>query len=222
MSSVSLAVVHRAYPDSVRIAALSAAITLNLAVLIVALRPIAPQMSLAFHPSPVPTVRLIEPPAIPTPPKPIVLKPLPPKAAPLPHAVPVQVTPPVVVPTDEGRIAAPPVTTPSLPPTSHTVPVATPTTMAAEVTLAYRSAPLSFPTQALRQHMHGTVLLRVLVDENGKPMEVQVEQSSGYVLLDRSAREQVLANWRFQPAEIQGHAVRAWARVPVSFALQEL
>lgn len=222
MSSVSLAVVHRAHPDSVRIAALSAAITLNLAVLIVALRPIAPQVLPALHVSPVPTVRLIEPPAIPIPPPPMVMKKLPPKAAPMTHAIPVHVAPPVVVPTDEGRTAAAPVTTPSLLPTSNTAPVTSETTTPAEVTLAYRSAPLKFPAQALRQHMQGTVLLRVWVDENGKPMQVEVEQSSGYVLLDRSAREQVLANWRFQPAMMQGHAVSAWARVPVSFTLQEM
>jgi protein TonB len=70
--------------------------------------------------------------------------------------------------------------------------------------------------------MHGTVLLRVLVDEAGRPVQVVVEQSSGFRLLDRSAREQVLAGWRFQPASVDGRAVRAWARVPVSFELRQL
>ena len=65
------------------------------------------------------------------------------------------------------------------------------------------------------------MLLRVLVDETGKPLDVVVEHGSGYALLDRSAREQVLAAWRFQPAMVQGKPVRAWARVPVSFNLQE-
>jgi periplasmic protein TonB len=32
----------------------------------------------------------------------------------------------------------------------------------------------------------------------------------------------VLSGWQFQPAVIDGHAVKAWARVPVSFALQQL
>jgi protein TonB len=90
-----------------------------------------------------------------------------------------------------------------------------------EASLAYRLAPLQFPVQALRDRMHGTVLLRVLVDETGKPLDVVVEHGSGYGLLDRSAREQVLAGWRFQPAMVQGKPVRAWARVPVSFDLRE-
>jgi protein TonB len=106
------------------------------------------------------------------------------------------------------------------------LPSATPsgadTTAPVEATLAYRSSPLQFPTQALRQHMQGTVLLRVLVDENGTPVQVEIEHGSGYALLDRSAREQVLAHWRFQPAMADGHAVRAWAKVPVNFVLNNL
>jgi len=90
------------------------------------------------------------------------------------------------------------------------------------VSLAYRSSPLKFPIQAMRMHMQGTVLLRVLVDENGKPVDVVIEHGSGYPLLDKSAREQVLARWQFHPAVIVGHAVKAWARVPVTFALQQM
>jgi len=62
----------------------------------------------------------------------------------------------------------------------------------------------------------------VLVDEQGVPQEVTIEQSSGYTLLDRSARDQVLRGWRFQPATVGGQAVRAWARVPVSFNVNQL
>jgi protein TonB len=71
-------------------------------------------------------------------------------------------------------------------------------------------------------HMQGTVLLRVLVDETGKPIDVVVEHSSGYSVLDRSAREQVLSSWLFQPAIMDGRAVKAWARVPVDFVVQDL
>ena len=123
---------------------------------------------------------------------------------------------PVVMPGTDGDLAAPPVTTPTQTPPGTGAATAPPI----EASLAYRSAPLQFPVQALRQHMQGTVLLRVLVDETGKPLDVQVEHGSGYALLDRSARDQVLASWRFHPAVVNGQAVRAWARVPVSFALQ--
>ena len=220
MPSASLAVVRRAQPDMVRVAALSVAITLNLAALLLAMRPLAPQIADAIQTVRVETVRIIEPPP-PTPPPPpdIVVKPLP-KALPVTPPVPVvhvqQVTPPVVTPTTEPSDNAKPIAVP----TPNVTPP--PSIAPGVVSLAYRSSPLKFPVQALRQRMSGTVLLRVLVDENGKPVDVVIEQSSGFKLLDNRAREQVLATWLFQPAVIDGHAVRAWARVPVSFAFQQM
>lgn len=222
MSSASLAVAHRTHPDSARIAALSAAIALNLAVLVIASRPITPAQLTLFHqPAAIPYIRLITaPPKLPPPP-PIELKPLPhPPTVPQAHPRALPLSPPLVVPTAQGSIAVPPHSEPTLlPGNAMPGPAAVPAPV--EASLAYRSAPLHFPTMALRQRMHGTVLLRVLVDETGKPLQVDVEQGSGYALLDRSARDQVLAGWRFQPATVNGQAVRAWARVPVNFNLRE-
>jgi protein TonB len=221
MSSASLAVSHRAHPDSVRIAAISAAIAFNLAVLVVASRPIVTAL-LSPNQPPVTAqqIRLIEPPAIVKPPPPIVLKPLVhPPVLPQTHVQPLPAHPPVAVPSIEGSITQPPASIPTIAP-ANAVPGPAVNATPVEASLAYRSAPLRFPLQALRQHMQGSVLLRVLVDETGKPVNVLVERSSGYALLDRSAREQVLASWRFQPALVNGRAVPAWARVPVTFNLQ--
>lgn len=222
MSSASLAVARRPRPDRARIAALSAAIALNLAVIVIASRPItSAQLAVVNQLAPVQLIRFIDPPAVFPPPPPVELKPLPkPQALPQTHVRPTPVTaPPVVMPSTEADVAVPPATTPTLAAASSP-PDAVVTAPPIEASLAYRSAPLQFPVQALRQHMQGTVLLRVLVDEAGRPVDVQVERSSGYALLDRSAREQVLAGWRFHPAIVNGQAVRAWAQVPVSFALQ--
>jgi protein TonB len=218
MSSASLAVVRRAHPDPVRVAALSAAIALNLAALLFAMRPLAPQLAEVFETSPPTSIHIIEPPPKPIPVPDIVLKPLPKPVhvPPVQVHVPPQVVPPVTTPTTEPSHNAIPVAPPT-PPT-----IAPPSTLPGLVSLAYRSSPLRFPAQALRMHMQGTVLLKVLVDESGKPVDVVVEQSSGYPLLDKSAREQVMAGWSFQPAMTDGHAVKAWARVPVSFTLQQL
>lgn len=216
MSSASLAVAARPHPEAARVVALSAAIALNLAALLILTRPLAPQVLALVHKlASVPQVVFIEsPPKVPQPP-PIELKPLPhPPAAPVLAQPRPSVAPPVLTTSVEGTQPMPTVAPPSATPADTAMPV--------EATLAYRSAPLRFPAQALRQHLQGTVLLRVLVDEEGKPVDVIVEQSSGYRLLDRSAREQVLAGWRFQPASVDGHAVRAWARVPVSFELRKL
>ena len=87
-------------------------------------------------------------------------------------------------------------------------------------TLAYDVHPAPrYPRQALRAGKQGTVTLRVLVDEQGWPQSVEVEQSSGHRELDRTAREHVLAKWRFHPAQRQGRAISAYALVPIDFRL---
>jgi protein TonB len=221
MSSASLAVAHRTHPDRARIAAISAAIALNLAVIVIASRPTGPALFHAIEQvNPIPTIHFIEPkPPLPPPP-PVEMTPLPhPPTAPVAYTRPLPASPPAAVPSTEGNVAAPPVATPSLLPSATTPGPALAAPV--EASLAYRSAPLRFPTRALQQRMQGTVLLRVLVDETGKPVQVSVEHGSGYLLLDRSAAEQVLAGWRFQPAMVNGQAVRAWAREPVTFDLRE-
>lgn len=220
MSSASLAVVRRAHhPDMVRVAALSAAISLNLAALVFALRPLAPQIAQVLQLPKTTVVRVIQPPPLPPPPPDIEVKPFhktAPIAAPVHVPVVEHVSPPVVdtPPTIEPSHNAQPATPPPVAPPQTTAP--------GLLSLAYRAAPLHFPVQAMRMHMQGTVLLRVLVDESGKPVDVVVDQSSGYAMLDKSAREQVLSSWQFQPAVVNGHAVKAWARVPVSFILQDM
>jgi periplasmic protein TonB len=221
MPSASLAVSHRPHPDMVRVAALSAAITLNLAALLFAMRPLAPQIANVISNTAIATVDIIRRPPPPPPPPDIILKPLP---KPVPVTVPVHVpvvvheqpTPPVVTPVAEPSHNAQPVSPPT-PPT-----IAPPSIAPGVTSLAYRASPLRYPAQALRARTEGTVLLLVLVDETGKPVDVKVEHSSGSSVLDKSARDQVMSSWQFQPAVIEGHAVKAWARVPVSFALQQL
>jgi protein TonB len=221
MSSASLAVPRHAHvhPDSVRIAALSGAIAINLAALLAVMRPAAaPWIAQVQQHMPEMTVRWMSPPpkpeVVPTPA--IELKPLlQPKAAPHPRVLPHPVSPPVATATDEGSVAS----TPAVLGPASPEPQSSPTPE--EATLAYRAVPLAYPPVALRTRMQGTVVLKVLVDEQGVPQEVAIEQSSGYALLDRSAREQV-KNWRFEPATAHGQAVRTWARVPVTFSINQL
>lgn len=65
----------------------------------------------------------------------------------------------------------------------------------------------------------GTVILRVLVGEDGAPLEVSIERSSGNRSLDTAARNQVLRRWKFQPAIDGGKPVRAYGLIPVDFKL---
>ncbi|MBA2238954.1 MAG: energy transducer TonB, partial [Lysobacter sp.] len=66
-----------------------------------------------------------------------------------------------------------------------------------------------------------TVLLQVLVDTDGKPLQVEVARSSGHRSLDRAARRHVLARWMFRPAIQDGRPVQAIGLVPVEFALRQ-
>lgn len=213
----SLAGVH---PDTVRIVAMSAAIALNAAALITVMRPMVAYIAEAPALSPPFVLQFVEPPPPAKPPPPIELQRLPVKPPPT------QVTRHVEAP----PVVSPPVATaegsaPMVPPAPVTDTVAPPTVQAGpvEATLAYVAAPApKYPAQAIRGHMEGTVTLRVLVDETGKPLDVVIESSSGHELLDRAAREQVLAKWRFQPAQSNGRTVQAWARIPVSFDLRSI
>lgn len=87
--------------------------------------------------------------------------------------------------------------------------------------LAYVTATAPpYPRPEARAGIGGTVLLKVLVDIDGRPLDVVVLESSGNRNLDRSAREHVLKNWLFQPAMRDGKAVQAYGKVPVVFSMQ--
>ena len=86
--------------------------------------------------------------------------------------------------------------------------------------LAYESNPAPpYPPESLRNQESGTVLLEVLVDVDGRPLDVKVSRSSGHRALDAAAKRQVLAKWRFRPAMQNGRAVQATGLVPVDFSL---
>lgn len=88
------------------------------------------------------------------------------------------------------------------------------------VQLRYQKAPApAYPREALLAGAEGTVILRVLVGEDGSPLEVSVERSSGNRSLDNAARSQVLRRWKFEPATDGGRPVQAYGRIPVDFKL---
>ncbi|MCM2313228.1 MAG: TonB family protein [Steroidobacteraceae bacterium] len=78
--------------------------------------------------------------------------------------------------------------------------------------------PPIYPPRCLRMGIEGTVRVRVLVGEDGRPQEVTVGKSSGDAALDEAALEAV-RYWRFEAARRNGLPVRAWAVVPIEFKL---
>ena len=76
-----------------------------------------------------------------------------------------------------------------------------------------------YPPASRRMDEQGAVRLRVLVDERGRPREVQVAESSGFPRLDEAAVSAV-RRWHFAPATRASQAVSAWTHVRVVFQLR--
>jgi protein TonB len=77
-----------------------------------------------------------------------------------------------------------------------------------------------YPPASRRMDEQGAVRLRVLVDERGRPQEVQVAKSSGFPRLDEAAVTAV-KRWVFAPAMQDAVAVPTWTQVSVVFQLIE-
>ncbi len=76
-----------------------------------------------------------------------------------------------------------------------------------------------YPAQARRRAMEGSVMLSVVVREDGSAKTVTVEESSGFALLDASARDAV-SRWKFIPAKRGDETVEAQVMVPIEFRLE--
>lgn len=77
-----------------------------------------------------------------------------------------------------------------------------------------------YPRVSTRQRETGRVLVRVFIDEAGRPGQAQVARSSGFARLDESAVAAV-ARSRFRPPTVDGQPVSGWTHVPIDFALEK-
>ncbi|HJV90654.1 MAG TPA: energy transducer TonB [Holophagaceae bacterium] len=73
-----------------------------------------------------------------------------------------------------------------------------------------------YPALARVAHVQGDVLVRMVIDAQGVPTSVQVEQ--GHPAL-RAAAEQSARLWRFTAAQVNGHAVPATFLLTLKFRL---
>jgi protein TonB len=76
-----------------------------------------------------------------------------------------------------------------------------------------------YPKLAIRRNYHGTVMLLVEVLADGSVRGVEVFESSGYSILDRSALRAV-QKWQFKPGTKYGKPVTMKVKVPVVFRLK--
>lgn len=117
-------------------------------------------------------------------------------------------TPPAAAPVAEPPSAAPP-SPPSVP--------RTPVSISASYAATNRKP--EYPRLSRQLEEQGTVVLRVLVRADGSAGAVEIRTSSGFALLDQSARSAV-QTWRFNPATQDGKPVDEWFLIPIPFKLQ--
>ena len=77
-----------------------------------------------------------------------------------------------------------------------------------------------YPAISRRLSEQGRVVLRVHVDADGRPAEVQLHVSSGSSRLDQSALDTV-RRWKFAPAKLGKEPIAAWVLVPIAFTLKD-
>lgn len=120
---------------------------------------------------------------------------------------------PSAKPLPAARPPAAQVETPSAPP----APAKTSVYVSAEYA-ASNPKPV-YPAMSRRYGEEGTVILRVLVKADGTAGQVEIRSSSGYPLLDKSARAAV-QGWRFHPATTDGKPVADWFLISIPFKLR--
>jgi periplasmic protein TonB len=85
----------------------------------------------------------------------------------------------------------------------------------------YRDTPKPiYPETARREGREGRVILRVLIDNQGKTKSVELNTSSGSQELDQAATE-AIKRWRFHPAHVGDTPVDSWVNVPIDFRLTD-
>jgi TonB family protein len=77
-----------------------------------------------------------------------------------------------------------------------------------------------YPEVVRKAHIEGEVLVKGLVDIDGKVIIVQIAQSSGNPLLDQSAMA-AARNTQFKPAKQRDQFVRVWVSIPFKFNLND-
>lgn len=175
--------------------------------------------------SPPPKLEKPDEPPKPLPPKPRIERPKPVPKPPLMTAVteaqPSFVAPPPPpVPVIEAP-AEPLAVAPAAPPAPPAKPAPAPVPVVPPSFNAdYLNNPApAYPALSRRMGEEGRVILRVLVNEQGLPKELQLKTSSGFSRLDSVALETV-RQWRFVPARRGDQPIAAWVLVPISFSLR--
>lgn len=77
---------------------------------------------------------------------------------------------------------------------------------------------LTYPEEAKKAGVEGTVVLRVLIDETGKVKETEIIQGLGYGLDEASIKAVQQVTWK--PARKNDQPLEAWIAYPVRWKLK--
>ena len=112
-----------------------------------------------------------------------------------------------------------PMTTAVIPPTTKSDNTRSGSVIKIARPLYKQNAAPPYPRRARRLGYEGTVLLKVLIDENGRVDNLTVLESSGHDTLDRAALSAV-KNWLFEPGTEDGLKKKMWVKIPIRFDLE--
>jgi protein TonB len=81
------------------------------------------------------------------------------------------------------------------------------------------NSPPAYPRKARRLGYEGTVILKVLIDEDGRVDDLMLLESSGHTILDRAAVSAV-RKWQFVAGTEGGIKKKMWVKIPIRFQLE--
>ena len=78
--------------------------------------------------------------------------------------------------------------------------------------------PPNYPERARNEGIEGTVIVKLLIDENGNVRRVRVIKAPKYWGFDDSVRKAAKL-WKFEPAKLNNMPVKVWATQVIEFRL---
>jgi TonB family protein len=125
------------------------------------------------------------------------------------------ITPPVVVTVNPAQMM--PVSAPAMPPTStQTIDEQVSVSEESQRALLVTAPEPAYPTEALAQKLHGSVVLQAKIGRDGKIEDLKIVR--GYFVLGKAAIAAV-KQWRFQPYLLNGRPAETQTTLTVTFSV---
>ena len=170
--------------------------------------------AIQHQPLDVRTIEEVKPPdALPPPPPPPSIQAPPPPFIPAPEII-IATQPSAAPPVAVATTAAPPAPVAVAP-----APAAPPQRVQPDIDMRHSSDPL-YPAESRRRGEQGLVVLLVLVETDGQPSEIKLEQSSGHDRLDQAAIDGARHNLHYIAGTVGGKPERMWLRYRYNFQLR--